>query len=763
MSWRDVLVDDEELKKCKKIRKQYYNYISITKNLVEGYLKENWEIDKEFKNKTRMKKIKPFDELFENEVWVLFSDLGFKIMNKDRKFCVPYNKEETLKQQVDVFAVDSETILIIECKATETKNKKQEFKTDIEALNGKYYGMFNAIKKEFPDHKIKMIFTTKNYNVSEPDKKRMQEFNISYFDEDKISYYKALTEHLGNAARYQLLGNLFANQKIQGLQNIVPAIFGKMGGYNYYSFSIEPETLLKLGYVLHRTDSNKDSMPTYQRLIKKQRLKSIHEFIENGGYFPNSIIVSIEPGKKGLKFEKINNINNKSLSKLGFLYLPQVYKSIYIIDGQHRLYGYSNSKYKESNTIPVVAFENLAQEEQIKIFMDINENQKAVPKNLRNTLDEDLKYESEDPKERREGLALKISRELGEDRNSPLYDRVVVGENTITPERCITLETLSKAIKESDFLSKYKNSNLISHGKFDRSDNDKTFEKLYPFLIDCFTYIEKELGEYEWQKTNDDKNAFVKNNVISGLIRVLNSLVIYLCDLNKINPLSDNSKKLFNEVKVYLHIIVEFWLDASDTDKIELSGFYGAGGPIKSCKTFEREINKRYSSFNPEGLTKYWGDRSKENTNEARKLIDIILEDLKQDIKEKIELAFGENKLDSWAPKDVVTKLTAEVANHNYNKPISQYKDVWDFIGFREIQIIMIHGSNWSEVFDKKFVFPIGKKGGKKETTKWLVDLCNISKKIEHSSIISIENFDLVKRIYAWLKKYIKEKHKVNS
>ena len=131
---------------------------------------------------------------------------------------------------------------------------------------------------------------------------------------------------------------------------------------------------------------------------------------------------------------------------LGDYDLPQAYKSIYIIDGQHRLYGYSNTKYKETNTIPVVAFENLEQEEQIKIFMDINENQKAVPKNLRNTLDEDLKYESKDPKEMREGLALKISRELGENRNSPLYNRVVVGENTITPERCITLETLSKAI-----------------------------------------------------------------------------------------------------------------------------------------------------------------------------------------------------------------------------------------------------------------------------------------------------------------------------
>lgn len=764
MNWKDSLVKGIELNNVKKIRKQEYYYKSLNKNLVEGYLKENWEIDKEFKYKTRMKKIKAFDEIFENDVWMLFYNLGFKMMNKDRSFSIPYNKEENLTQQIDVFAADDETVILIECKATEIINKKQDFKTEIEALKGKSEGMITAIRKQFPEHKIKIIFSTKNYNVSQRDRVRMEEFDISYFDEDKISYYKALTEHLGNAARYQLLDNLFANKRIQGLHNVVPAISGKMGGYNYYSFSIEPETLLKLGYVLHRTDSNKDSMPTYQRLIKKQRLKSIQEFIENGGYFPNSIIVSIETGKKGLKFEKVkSNVDNTSLSKLGFLHLPQAYKSIYIIDGQHRLYGYSNTKYKETNTIPVVAFENLEQEEQIKIFMDINENQKAVPKNLRNTLDEDLKYESKDPKEMREGLALKISRELGENRNSPLYNRVVVGENTITPERCITLETLSKAIKESDFLSKYKNNNLISYGKFDQSNNDKTYERLYPFIVDCLTYMQKEIGEDEWNKTNDDKSAFVKNNVISGFIRVLNSLIIYLTDKNKINPLSDNPKKIYYEIKNYLKIIVEYWLNASEQDKIELSSSYGAGGPIKMCRTFEREINKHYGSFNPDGLEKYWGDRNKENTKEALLLIDSILHDLKRDVKNRLDVSFGEDNIEAYAPKEVVLNLTNKVTNYNYNKPKSQYRGVWDFINFKDLQAILIYGTNWTEVFDKKFIFPIDKKGNKKETTQWLIDLHIISNKIEHSSTITLEKFEFVKSVYIWLKNLLKETNKVYS
>lgn len=74
----------------------------------------------------------------------------------------------------------------------------------------------------------------------------------------------------------------------------MPAIQGKMGGYTYYSFSIEPEKLLKIGYVLHRSEANKNMMPTYQRLIKKKRLQEVRSFINDGGYFPNSIIISID-------------------------------------------------------------------------------------------------------------------------------------------------------------------------------------------------------------------------------------------------------------------------------------------------------------------------------------------------------------------------------------------------------------------------------------------------------------------------------------
>ena len=67
--------------------------------------------------------------------------------------------------------------------------------------------------------------------------------------------------------------------------------------------------------------------------------------------------------------------------------------------------------------------------EQLRLFMEINENQKAVSKNLKNTLDADLKWNSSNLRERAEGLKKQLALDLGDEIRSPLYGRVLVGED----------------------------------------------------------------------------------------------------------------------------------------------------------------------------------------------------------------------------------------------------------------------------------------------------------------------------------------------
>lgn len=439
------LVSGEELKKAKRERNKEYEYRRERISSLDSLEENGWEYVSTYKDNTfiKVRKRKPVGVRFENKVWLMLEKMGFTSLNRDDKFVISYGKDNRdLTQQVDVFAADEETALIIECKAAE-KFTKKDFKKDIDAYKGNLGEMINSVKKQFGKGiNIRVIWATSNIELGEQDKKRLSDANFEYFDEDTIDYFAGLAKHLGSAAKYQFLGQIFKGRDIKNMPSTVPAIKGKMGGHTYYSFSIEPERLLKIGYVLHRSDANRGMMPTYQRIIKKSRLTSIRKFVNNGGYFPNSIIISIDSPKK-LQFD-LKGSDADSNTQLGILHLPRKYCSAYIIDGQHRLYGYSESKYATTNTIPVVAFENLKQDEQVRLFMEINENQKAVPKNLRNTLNADMLWNADNYNDRRKALRLKIAQALGETLGSPLYDRVLIGENATTNTRCITMESIDK-------------------------------------------------------------------------------------------------------------------------------------------------------------------------------------------------------------------------------------------------------------------------------------------------------------------------------
>jgi DNA sulfur modification protein DndB len=318
------------------------------------------------------------------------------------------------------------------------------------------------------------------------------------------------------------------------MENKIPAVRGKMGGHTYYSFATEPENLLKIGYVLHRNKANINMMPTYQRLIKKSRIKSVNEFIENGGYFPNSIVISIDA--KNCHFDAANTQVPSTISNVGILHLPKKYKSAYIIDGQHRLYGYSNSRYKTTNTIPVVAFVNLSREEQVQLFMQINENQKAVSKDLRNTLNADLLWTSDNFLEQMKALCSRISIYLGEERNSPLFNKISIGED----KKTITTQAIENALRKSKFLGKVSKSKIEEIGLIYNGDLDYTYDRLKEYLTKGFDYLSTNIKD-EWDK--EAEGIILINRGVYGFILVLSDILQHLED----KKIIDTKKNTINK------------------------------------------------------------------------------------------------------------------------------------------------------------------------------------------------------------------------
>lgn len=746
----DNLVSDNELRKVKALRNKTFITKKERRVALEELQKEGWSHLKDYKDErfVGVKKDKPFYEQFEDKVWLLFANMGFTTLNKDSNFKMSFDKNENTTQQIDVFAADNETVIIVECKSSETLRDK-DFKKAIEAFHGQMEGLRTEVRKHFGKRKIKFIWAVHNLIMRQADVARLEEWNIALFDDAMVNYYSDLVRHIGSAAKYQLLGNLFANQKIQNMECKVPAIEGKMGKHKYYSFSIEPERLLKIGYVLHHNKAHNNMMPAYQRIIKRKRLNEVKKFINNGGYFPNSIIISIDSNGKDLQFDQSSLKVDNAISKIGVLHLPQKYRSAYIIDGQHRLYGYSDSKHATDNCIPVVAFVDLEKEEQVQLFMDINEHQKSVPKTLRVTLDSDVLWASDDYNERRKALRSKISQMLGERVTSPLNGRVVVGENEKTTERCITIEALQKAIQKTQFLTTYVKGNIPEkYGTFDVEDLDKTCSLLYPFLESCLKYIYNALPE-EWNKGENEKGILTINRGIQGIIRVIDDIVVMLNDQNKIHPKKDKTNDMLLEVIYYLEPLVSFIKSLPEETRLEMRGYLGAGADNKYWRIFQKAISDERNDFNPDGLSDWIENQAKTYNDDAFSICDELQLYVKEFVAEKLQDRFNDKWSITGIPKKIALRLQQEAGEQNYDNAEKgiDVPDIepWDCVSLEDIQEIVTYGSNWQDLFRAFLADPTMSKGDQKVRTAWMSKVFILSRK-------NRKTYSVPKQDYEWLK-----------
>src|SRR4029079_11504270 len=106
--------------------------------------------------------------------------------------------------------------------------------------------------------------------------------------------------------------------------------------------------------------------------------RAIRAYIEGGGVFPTNIVVNFRTKRR---FD-LSADRSQGDFAFGTLYLPNTFKSAWVIDGQHRLYGFAGTSRESSTQLPVLAFERLAPQDEARLFVDINNKQVKVPWNL---------------------------------------------------------------------------------------------------------------------------------------------------------------------------------------------------------------------------------------------------------------------------------------------------------------------------------------------------------------------------------------------
>ena len=248
--------------------------------------------------------------------------------------------------------------------------------------------------------------------ITEDEKNRYS--NLLFWDPETLSYFNRMAQCIQYSARYEIFCYLgLKNDEIgfsgsEGGKTTIkaPIIYpqeatGLRNGVRVVSFMMSAEKLLRTSYVL-RKDSWEESMFLYQRLIEKDKVKSIRAFLaQKGEAFYNNIIVALPDN---VTFEDdagtpilVENIGDFQHCKL---VLPDEMNSICIIDGQHRIFAHYEAPATEKYELQIAPLrrqlhllvtglifptemkEPERKQIQSQIFLDINDNTKKVAPNV---------------------------------------------------------------------------------------------------------------------------------------------------------------------------------------------------------------------------------------------------------------------------------------------------------------------------------------------------------------------------------------------
>lgn len=718
---------------------------------------EGWEEYKVTQTQIVLRKYDPELLSYEKRLWQLFFKMGFIYINKDEKNTVFYGSRESSQMRFSIFGRDKDysSFIFLDCFVPENKGQLDD---KLHRMKDQYSLIVNHLQDLLKDNKLvfKYIIAIKGFELTNEQEQIIKDCCFTTLTKIEVEYFEELYSNLADAAYYQFCGKLFEGMTIPSINTRIPAIRGRMGGNRYYSFSIDPKVLLRLSFVLHKTKAHEEAMPTYQRLVKKSRLTKITNFLNNHGFFPNSIVINLD---EECTFEEADGNQDDYDTEIGYLVIPQKYRVAYIIDGQHRLMGYAGCKFGNQQ-IPVVAFEKLQKATQVKLFMEMNENQKAVPKELRLTLLKDLLPSDPHLSNRLIGLKLQIVFSFVDNEKSPL--RGYVGDGVDRKE--FTLDYLQRALKYSSvYFGKInaKTESLITPGIFFRGDpNDsETFEKsrvaIRDFLFLCVKALIIALDGVETLDNENKRNIFIRNIGMDGYLRFVSDVVEYK-ESEILQTIWDDAvpadpETVFNIIKSYLEIIFEFTKTCKSDEAARLTQWTGERAPVQYLRTFQRELHEAYDDFNPKGLESWMASTSSEVVEEAQE----IVEQLKRLIKKEFSNRFSDKTgVPDWIsdslPNDISTACFERQRDFNRNATSEQIREktLWDFVKDEDYFKIACHSTN-DPYIKEDFTFPGMKKSAKRERRyEWIKNLLRIEKGCIENHSCESNDLEQLRKLY---------------
>jgi DGQHR domain-containing protein len=593
------LLDGDDLRTAFRRRKDANDYQKVGTDDEGDLIEAGWSLHKRMQSHVWLKKPKSPDSMLEDRVWCLFYRMGYPRLSGS-KFRIEYRNNDgtTGHKRIDVFAADDETAVVVDCRAREVRGRRS-FQKDIEDIEGAQRKVSQSIRSHLgkgANPKIIWIVATSNIIWAERDVERCEASNIRIITENELQYFEAFVAHIGTAGRYQFLAEFLEGQEIPNLTNVrVPAARGRFGSHTYYSFVVSARHLLKIAFVNHQALNHPDGRPAYQRMINKKRINDIGLFISTGRLFSPPTFLSILLSL--CRFDLISNKDNADQNiKFGWLYLPSNYKSAWIIDGQHRLYGFSNipDRYLDTSLF-VLAFEKMDTKTEADLFITINHEQRSVSKSLLVTLQADLKIGSGDPKEAISALGSALIRSINSDNASPFFRRFEIPGVSPTQSQNLTIAEAVKGLIRSNLLGRVLPKKSKVAGFLSGQTDAETLVRARKIVNGYFRSI-MDANPTRWER---GRAAYIcVNPGVRAHFQLIQEALQYAADNGIVDPTTEAPEK----VVVYLVSFIEpiLTLVSSGSDSLieaKFSRKFGDGGVAEYFYNLCDVITKKHKDL----------------------------------------------------------------------------------------------------------------------------------------------------------------------
>jgi DNA sulfur modification protein DndB len=663
--------------------KKEWRYL-VPEGRVEKFREDGFHVgQKKSQNRVVVSKRIPAWRQFEEEIRILFKNgLQLTDVNGGPLFRIG-------GFQLDVVGGIEDTLLVVECKSKNEPNRKP-LRSYIKSFWVKKRSITNSLRRSLGGRYKRTIFilALRGISPSRRDiefarKKKILVWSESYLDSIRSLYFT-----IGDRAKHYILRELGGTPPLvpggKGRFFAFPALEARIGKKDrLYSTFIPARILLDIAYVLRIESGQKKA---YQRFLDKSRLFKVAKFIEDGNSFKNSIVLALDRRSKFKSYRSRWTSQSSSDSSIGLLRIPRQFAYAWVIDGQHRLYGFARAHENSLDwSLPVVALQSRSRTEEAKAFLDINSKQKPVDPSLLWSLFGVL-Y----PNEIR-GLVSYFVRFLATQPKSIFYGKIYVPGESKQSRKYYRIfhSNLCDTISEHFVEGRAKGFPLFMAAHATANKREDSVKRVYKIVNSYTKWLIKKAGDAGEKRWGRD--FFLTNNGLNVALRVLVQVLKH----------SDGKLKSGLLEQYFGKVMTEYLAD--NAEKIDELRRQTSSEGTREAVAFNivRNLARGTKGFADAYIRQHQQNREEE---EPYKLIQNLEHVLRQLISDRLS-----EITDRWwkerIPNDVRDEATLRKENDASPWPWMEGKQhpVHFYMSFADYSRVISKRDNWRESFEVVF------------------------------------------------------------